>query len=172
MFRTCGRRPGSHAVVPAYAGLFPCRHGTCRVRSCCPRARGAVPGGNYWVDLVVSLSPRTRGSFAAHVPEGRGFGIVHAHAGIVRWRVVRVAPYHRRPRARGDRSRSRMRAGLSALSSLRTRGSFPPIRSGSLGGAVLLAHAGTVPRATRKRFAAWRRPAPARDRSQGPWIPL
>ena len=152
-------------VLPAHAGMVPCRPSTRPLDTSAPRARGDGPSPGAATTRLSGCSPRTRGWSRLRVRPGDQAHVLPAHAGMVP-NGTAVCPDRRRaPRARGDGPAFRPCRTICALCSPRTRGWSPGHQTSAPRVAVLPAHAGMVPAPGTSRRSP--RSAP-RARGDGP----
>ena len=78
-----GRRRQRHVagLIPAHAGKTPKRRASDRVCAAHPRSRGENANSGLPVVSLVGSSPLTRGKLQISFFEGRGAGLIPAHAG-------------------------------------------------------------------------------------------
>ena len=141
-------------VVPAHAGVFRSRPGTCSRSRRRPRARGGVPKGGGSGRCTKRSSPRTRGCSVSRLGTTSLLAVVPAHAGVFPRTATRARLTVCRPRARGGVPYTRTTTLTISASSPRTRGCSgrPQGRPDAAG--VVPAHAGVFPR---RRPASGRR---------------
>ena len=135
-------------IIPAHAGLTPCRLFGARLGRDHPRACGAHPYRNHGVLECQGSSPRMRGSLlpatVAVFPEG----IIPAHAGLTRRRASPSAGCSKtvlrrdHPRACGAHAGVALRGGGHMGSSPRMRGSHSTIFTFPAPPGIIPAHAG------------------------------
>ena len=132
-------------VLPAHAGMVPCRTSAPSRGPCAPRARGDGPSGEACYVSVAVCSPRTRG-WSPLVSGGCcQQGVLPAHAGMVPARLVDLLGRPRAPRARGDGPKAPTGLHPQPGCSPRTRGWSRILLGLDLFVGVLPAHAGMVP---------------------------
>ncbi len=137
---------GDEPVVPALAGVIPILSRAVNEVSGRPRARGGHPVCERVNRLCNASSPRSRGSsrtMTVIIPEP---DVVPALAGVIRPGSSPNSPAPCRPRAGGGHPHASARPGDVMVSSPRSRGSSPNLRSGPGHRRVVPALAGVIRR--------------------------
>ena len=152
--------PGRMSVVPAHAGVVPCPAASPAREQRRPRPRGGGPlrlGDPRGAD---PSSPPTRGWSRGPGGFPHLWGVVPAHAGVVRTASRPRTSRTRRPRPRGGGPLSDLVDEHHGVSSPPTRGWSTCPYAGSLSAVVVPAHAGVVPPRQRPHRPRHRRPRP------------
>jgi hypothetical protein len=104
---------GLDQVLPAHAGMVPCRRAWGGPCPCAPRARGDGPGQVITLNETGLCSPRTRGWSLRLAALGPVTVVLPAHAGMVPIGACKGPRAARAPRACGDVPRlRRTRSGI------------------------------------------------------------
>ena len=132
----------AHRLIPAHAGKTSRGFRVLACNAAHPRSRGENGSQVGHGQAPIGSSPLTRGKLAG---AGRGLvrvGLIPAHAGKTRNRLLRTPLHEAHPRSRGENSSMRsMRAFMSGSSPL-TRGKLLGVRRGVVDGGLIPAHAG------------------------------